>query len=250
MIYQDLEPFLSAARLNRYLVACDMDHEKALVLYHENLQLCAQFSILLNLLEVSLRNNLNNSLTDYFQNDHWIITQKTGFMMDPSLQSSQYFLKREIEKTERKLRAAGKIIKPGTIISNQNFGFWTAFFDNHHYRLVQGAPIKAFPYKPNTINRSELSIRLNQIRKFRNRIYHNEPICFHGQRIEFIMARQNLAVISDLLQWINPILLVQPVKLFDIDWFLQRLEYRYNLSPYTAEYYQRLDAIGSTLPSQ
>ena len=45
--------------------------------------------------------------------------------------------------------------------------------------------------------------KLNKIRAFRNRIYHNEPICFNGQNIDFVEAHNIKDVVYELLNWID-----------------------------------------------
>lgn len=64
-----------------------------------------------------------------------------------------------------------------------------------------------FNHKPKTVNRSILSAKLKRIREFRNRIYHNEPICFKGTAIDFSTANNIMNDIHDVIKWINPVLL-------------------------------------------
>ena len=82
-----------------------------------------------------------------------------------------------MEKAERTIRRKGGTISSGKVISEQSFGFWTSLFETHHYRLIGGVIIHCFPNKPNNVNRSVIAQKLNRIREFRNRVYHNEPIC-------------------------------------------------------------------------
>lgn len=203
MDFDALEPFLSPSRMNRYYVACGQSKVKAVQLYEIHLKICGAFASLLNFFEVVIRNAVHNALRVQFQQEDWIIQQKSGFMSDPSLRGTGFFIKREVERVENKLRPNRRVIRPGTIISNQNFGFWTAFFDSHHYRLIGGCTIRCFPLKPSTINRSQIAAMLNDIRRFRNRIYHNEPICFNATDISFEYAKSMLSNIQHLFNWIN-----------------------------------------------
>ena len=41
------------------------------------------------------------------------------------------------------------------------------------------------------------------MRDFRNRIYHNEPICFNGNNIDFAYATQIKNELYELLDWID-----------------------------------------------
>ena len=61
-----------------------------------------------------------------------------------------------------------------------------------------------FPNKPSIANRSVISQKLNRIREFRNRVYHNEPICFNGNNIDFSTAEDIRDEIFEILIWIDP----------------------------------------------
>jgi hypothetical protein len=50
-----------------------------------------------------LRNGLNTVLAAHFSDPDWIIKQTTGFMSDPSLSPSHYFLRTCVQKTEYNL---------------------------------------------------------------------------------------------------------------------------------------------------
>lgn len=57
--------------------------------------------------------------------------------------------------------------------------------------------------KPAGINRSAISQKLNRIREFRNRVYHNEPICFNGNTIDLTYAENIKNEIYEMLNWID-----------------------------------------------
>ena len=54
------------------------------------------------------------------------------------------------------------------------------------------------------IGRKEISNEINKIRQFRNRISHNEPICFKQNTVDFTEAIQVHEAILNLLKWIDP----------------------------------------------
>lgn len=143
-------------------------------------------------------------ISGYFSDPNWIINQANGFMNDNSLKKSNFFLKRRVKRAKRTIKRKGGTITPGKVIAEQSFGFWTSLFDKHHYRLIGGVVIQAFENKPSKVNRSILSQQLNRVRRFRNRIYHNEPICFDGNSISFGEATQIKNNIFELLKWIDP----------------------------------------------
>lgn len=203
MDYLKFEQFVSKARLDKFLVGCINNQEKALELYKSNIIISKSFYPLLHLFEVFLRNRINTVLISHFGDADWIRSQRMGFMNDISLKPSDYYLKNQISKTETYLAKKAITITSGKIISEQSLGFWTSFFETHHYRLLQGSIISCFPLKPSHINRSSISIRLNRIRDFRNRVYHNEPICFKGEMVNYTEAETILIDINDLLSWID-----------------------------------------------
>jgi hypothetical protein len=147
-------------------------------------------------------------------------------MNHPSLSSSKFFLKNSIIKAEKAVKRKGGIVTPGKVIAEQSFGFWTSLFDTHHYRLIGGVVIHCFPNKPAHVNRKILNQKLNYIREFRNRVYHNEPICFNGNVIDFKEATNIKHEIYELLEWIEPDLAVYVDYFNGID---KKIDMIYNL---------------------
>lgn len=45
---------------------------------------------------------------------------------------------------------------------------------------------------------------ITQVRELRNRINHNEPICFVNKKCDFSYARKMYRLISEFLSWIDP----------------------------------------------
>lgn len=203
MKYTKLEYFLSQPRLNRFLIASGNSKAKAQRLYRANLRVAQAFYPILNLFEIFLRNSCHYQLSSYFKNPNWIISEKNGFMNDNSLSSSGFYLRNSVNRAEVKIRRSKIAVTTGKIIAEQSLGFWTNLFETHHYRLIGGAVIRAFPDKPRNINRSLLSQKLNRIRAFRNRVYHNEPLCFNGSSIDFAEARNIKNEIFELLEWMD-----------------------------------------------
>ncbi|WP_299157039.1 hypothetical protein [uncultured Christiangramia sp.] len=204
MEYSKLEYYVSQPRLDRFLQATGNSKSKAQKLYRINLRTSQAFYPILNLFEIVLRNIINYQISGYFANPNWIITEKNGFMDDNSLRRSRFYLKNSIQKAERTIRRMGGTVTAGKVIAEQSLGFWTSLFDPHHYRLIGGVVIHCFPNKPAQVNRSILNQKLNNIREFRNRVYHNEPICFNGNNIDFREAISIKEEIYELFEWIEP----------------------------------------------
>jgi hypothetical protein len=213
MIFQDFQKHISPIRLQRYLTATNQSQVRAMKLYEANLKVSQAFHPLLGLFEVVLRNNINDILENHFNDSDWIINQKSGFMNDSTLTYQQKhtgrkitndFLKNEVLKIEKKLRNKSIAITSGKIIAEQTFGFWTDLFAVHHYRLLRGKPIQIFTALPANTNRNNIFDQLTKIRKFRNRINHNEPICFLGSKIDFKETIEVYQYIIQLFTWIDP----------------------------------------------
>lgn len=213
MKYKDLTNYFSSPRINRYYIACGNSKTKAAKLYKANLKLAQAFHPLLGILEVSLRNSINNTLSNHFTDTDWIINQKTGFMIDPSLTfvykrtgatKTNNYLLREVKKAESRLRKTRTVVTSGKVLSEQTLGFWTDLFAVHNYKILRGKPIKIFTALPSGHGRKQVADELNNIRRFRNRINHNEPICFSGTTIDFTDAEEVYQSITNILNWINP----------------------------------------------
>lgn len=155
--YAKLEYYLSQARLQRFLHATGNSQSKAQKLYRVNLRVSHAFYPVLNLFEIFLRSTINYHVSSHFSNPNWIISEKSGFMNDSSLAPSRYFLKKSIQKAENTIKRKGSTITSGKVIAEQSLGFWTSLFDTHHYRLIGGSPIHAFPNKPAHVNRNLLN---------------------------------------------------------------------------------------------
>ncbi len=200
-------------RIDRYLIATSNNNRRAIRLYKHNLKISQSFYPILSVLEIILRNKLNEKLSTHFSDPNWIINQKRGFMIDPALsynhprtgrRVNNHFIKESVEKSENKLNRAGIPLSPGKIIADQSFSFWTELFELTYYRILLGRPIQIFQHLPSTTSRVDILNRLTKIRKFRNRISHYEPICFNGNTIDFTEAINVYNTIIELLNWIDP----------------------------------------------
>lgn len=203
MKYSDLEYYVSQPRLNRYLVACGNSKTKAQKLYSANLRLSQAAYPVINMFEVILRNMVHYNLSGHFNNPNWIVAEKTGFMSHQSLQRSRYYLRNQVQKVESQLRRRSSPISAGKVISEQSLGFWISLFEPHHYRLIRGSVIHCFPNKPSSANRSVIHTKMQAIREFRNRVYHNEPVCFHLNAINTTLAEDFKSNILELLEWMS-----------------------------------------------
>jgi hypothetical protein len=215
MQYKDYEHFLSQERMNRYLFACGFDKIKAKKLYRINLKLSKSFLPLFSLFEVGLRNVIHRELTAHFADSDWILNQQNGFMISSSLGvkkmngrvTPERYLYDEVEKAKQRLkRSASKPpLTAGRIIAEQTFGFWTIMFDKRYFHTLKQVPLSAFPHAPAGTNEIILMPKLRQIRDFRNRISHHEPVCFNRSGNSCPQAATDIRrLIYELGGWISP----------------------------------------------
>jgi len=203
MKYHILEKYASKLRMNRFYVATG-SKSRAIDLYQVNLQVSQAFYPVLNLTEIFLRNSLYACIENYFSNPDWIITEKNGFMNDPSLAKSNYYLKNCVVSAENKMIKKKISISAEKVLAEQSFGFWASLFEPDHYKLIGGSIIHSFPHKPSQVNRKVILSLLCKIRDFRNRIYHNEPVCFNGTSVDFSYAVQIKNDLFYILDWLEP----------------------------------------------
>ncbi|SEI02092.1 Abi-like protein [Paenimyroides aquimaris] len=200
MTEQQLKYYLSQPRFNVYLAKTNNDFSKAYQLYKVNIELSEAFYPILSVLEVSLRNAINETLKTHFQDEYWF---KNSLPVE--------FLPFVAEATQ-KLTAQRKTITADRIVAELNFGFWNRLFNRKHTSLLWKPLRLIFKNTPKHLRqRDTISDSLYRIRTLRNRIYHYEPIFGNLQDIE----NQHNEILT-FITWIDNDL---PKLLTDIDRF-------------------------------
>ena len=211
--YEIFEKYLSTPRIERYLLAAKSNKQSCINLYKSNLSISKAFHPVLGLFEVILRNKISHVLSRHFNDEDWIINQQSGFMIDSSLDyindrgfkiETNRFIFNSVKTAEQKLLKRSIPINSNRLIAEQSMSFWTELFEKKYYKILKGRPIQIFEKLPKDISRVDISNRLNKIRRFRNRINHNEPICFEGLSVALTIPIETLEAIKTLLMWINP----------------------------------------------
>lgn len=111
-----LEQSISTERLAPYLLLAGNDRIYSVRLYEWNTSLSESFWGLLQGLEVSLRNSIHRTLVAAFARDDWY---NGAFPMEPAEQNS-------VAQAIGRITRDGKIVTPGRVIAELNFGFWVA----------------------------------------------------------------------------------------------------------------------------
>lgn len=213
MNFKKFSKLYSYARVSRYVKAANGDKRKAQKMYYANARIAQSFQPLLSFFEVILRNQLHYALASHFSDVQWLINQKTGFMSDPSLThivkktgkvTVNDFLKKEVERSERTLIGKKRNVTAGRVIAELNLGFWNSLYETHHYALLKGVPCQIFKSLPTGYGRKEVNNAIQEIRTLRNRVSHNEPLCFSNKVYDMTYAKEMYSKIKDFLSWINP----------------------------------------------
>lgn len=195
MKFNKLQRLLSVPRLDRYMIAAGGDKKRTVRLYRTNLKVAQAFHPVLGVFEVVLRNEIDQALQFYFNDPDWIITKKQ--ILGGRLTS-------QVIEVEKRLLAEGIAVTRGKVLAGQMLSFWTDMFGKPTFKRLQGSPIHIFRHPPPALVRKDASIRLNLIRQFRNRINHNEPICFKHNAIDFTQAVLVHQTVYEILDWIDP----------------------------------------------
>ena len=183
MKYEKYEKALSVPRIGKYKIACNGDKNKALILYRYNIKLCQKFYGILGVLEVVLRNAINDHYKAYLKDNEWLITQsQSGFLtnyQDAILNESNKLIQNH-KYTHDKL------------VASLSLGVWTFLFSRNCYKNSGKTLLQIFPNKRHGLNRKDIYVDLDKIRVFRNRIAHHEPLCFDS------LGAINVAHVKDI----------------------------------------------------
>ena len=107
-------------------------------------------------------------------------------------------------QAEKTIRNSGRTPTAGRIISEVTLGFWTSLFERKQYRVLRGQPIQIFSGLPSEIGRADVANDLTSIRTFRNRMSHNQPICFTGNDYDCSTASEVYNRMKTILLWLDP----------------------------------------------
>lgn len=195
---------LSSVRLDKFRLHGSESDCDVLARYCWNLALGMAFVPVLHMVEVTLRNTVD------------VVAQKTAgtvaphggvpswLDLRPSLLHAGH--QQKVIEAKAELRARGKPLSPGRLIAELSFGFWMKMFDvfydqgagrrGHGWPLWTPANLHAgFPNMPKR-NRQDIRDRLDEIRVFRNRVSHHEPIFHLNLHQMHLHCRQ-------MLEWMN-----------------------------------------------
>lgn len=191
----DLEGILSPPRFATYLREAGGDRIRAMQLYCWNTDLSAAFYIMLQFCELAVRNGAVEALEAEF-GPNWHLNR--GFLHTlPVLNGGRgYQPKRDLQECARRLPTAGKVV------AELRFAFWQYLFvKGQDSRLWIPHFQQCFPGVDPALSapqsRASMFSDIEQIRRFRNRIAHHEPI--FPRQLEDDRDR-----VSKLIRWRRP----------------------------------------------
>lgn len=218
----EIERSFSQPRLEKYGPP-GTQRTELIVAYFWNLALSEALISPLAIVEVALRNAIDQNLSIHFNRTDWQL--ESGFLHYKQLREYAY----AIGKVEES-RAA---LTPGKIVAELNFGFWTSMLHSGYHpkawNLNQGAVLRAtFPGKPAQIHRADIYDQFTRIRLLRNRVMHHEPIA-HGlmvsvqrrQRAQIWPIRDIHGQILQTIEWLNPTLADTTARIETFDALVQ-----------------------------
>ena len=157
--------------IHKYITEKRFSKYASLSQYEENLSLSKQYYIPLSILEVSLRNAINQHF-EKFYGAGWLLNE-ASFLQKDHLS--------KIFDAKNKIISRKETLTKDKLVAELSFGFWVNLFKSSYDRQMRIANLKQiFTNLPSKdiklINRNELFQKINHIRNFRNRIFHHEKI--------------------------------------------------------------------------
>jgi Abi-like protein len=179
---------MSEARFNTYLRAAGFDLPRALEMYLWNAKLGAAFHIVIQGVEVSLRNRIDAALKAEFGSNWW---REEVFLqlLPPNMQ-------RDIAVVRQRLGHLKAQQTTDQIVASLSFGFWVGMLHRRFKPRIWTRQIRAsFPDLPPQLGRDALHQNAQIIARLRNRISHHEPLVYED-------ALAHHGVISRVLEWV------------------------------------------------
>ncbi len=188
---ENLERLLSIKRLETYYNLFQGDKTKAIEYYQLNTKISEAFYPLLSNLEIALRNSIHQSFSVRFDTDNWFENLEFEDLSD------------QIKIAKSKIIKNRQQVNSDKIVAELTFGFWTSLFNKQYAKVFWRPLMFAFTNLDNEYkHRDKIAYKLNQVRKFRNRIFHYEPICN-----DLLALKTNYNNIIDVLNWLDKDLL-------------------------------------------
>lgn len=238
--YLAVEAYISKARLKTYIALTNNGSLKECIgAYVWNKRVGAALFPLLQCLEVTLRNGVNNAASAHFTTAAWFdpLTKLAGHdyfhsFMNQYPQFRNDFYRKGVSSGSRKnkkiwtsrhenmlaqakdkLSKASKPHHADAIVAELMLGFWVGMFEKNYHDL--NAPARLWPHLepmvfphllPSERRHSDVHKKLLPIKELRNRVAHHEPVWKHASVGNSVAAINMLTkIIDDVVLLINGI---------------------------------------------
>lgn len=156
-----IKQFISYERFNNYI---NLDEYKLNIVQSKNMY------IPLSLVEISLKNSITLFYSKKIGND-WLFDNEF-LPID---------LQKKVKIASETLLHKNKLVTIDNLVSELSFGFWIMLFKKYFSQYLRYKDLKSiFPNidsnKNKRINRHYLFSKLNNIRHFRNKVFHHDKI--------------------------------------------------------------------------
>ena len=217
----DLEAVISTDRLKPYNSDGRLTESEVNGTYAWNLALCESLYPALNNIEVSLRNSIHQAASREYGTADWF--QKCLLKGELA----------EVNQLSQDLRFKRKSTTASDLVSNLTLGFWLSLFRTRYEQILWLKFLEAvFPHCPrNQRTRQNGYVRLDRIRRLRNRVFHHEPIWHLPD-----LAEQH-RLILEIIGWISPAMLAMTQM-------LDRFDSVYTMGP--QPYTEELDSVAQS----
>ena len=185
------EKVFSSDRMKKYFLLYPGDEVKAIKHYQGNIMLSEAMYPCLSVFEVELRNSVVRELVAFAKREDWYVV----FSTTPGLME----LNKYISTAKKQIAARGEDITTAKITAELTWGFWTSLFNRNYERILWKDLRRAFPFvKKANRQRKVVASFLNKFRRLRNRIDHNEAICWNLDEVEMIHDEM-----MNVMGWMN-----------------------------------------------
>jgi hypothetical protein len=191
-----MDRLFSAERLARFYAVARQDAIEASLLYAGNIKLSESLYPSLAIAEIVLRNAINRQLKFLFGTPDWYLY----LSQDPVLAD----LQPSIDKAQTYILDRQEALTADKMVAELTFGFWVTLFNRAYEEVLWKQLRLTFAHLPKADRqRATVSVVLNDVRKLRNRVYHNEPICWRLAQLQ-----QQHQKVLQLIGWVEPEALV------------------------------------------
>ncbi|NRQ25936.1 Abi family protein [Aliiroseovarius sp. xm-g-7] len=189
----DLEAVLSPPRFGTYLRETAGDRHKALELYCWNTDVSAAFFVMLQYCELSIRNGAVEAIEKVF-GANWHLNR--GFVYTLPIPKRGYQPQQDLKNCSERLPTSGKVV------AELKFAFWRYLFVKGQQARIWDLHMQtSFPGYEKSLTvaqaRASLFNDIDEVRKFRNRIAHHEPIFARNLESDFQRIRR-------IIEWRRP----------------------------------------------